>query len=1035
MGVGRRANNPAPLNNYDVTETATRKNYMRGTREGQEHQARMTGSGQTREEAANMTTAFLSAKTHLQIGCWNVRTMFDTSRTEQVAREMRLYGLDILGISECRWTGFGTSRTRVGETILYSGRDDNIHRAGVALILKRGVDKSLMEWKPVNERLMMARFKGRHGKLTVIQTYAPTNDAEDEEKDRFYSALAKLTESTPAHDVLIVMGDLNARVGGDNEGFELAMGKHGCGEMNDNGERLASFCATNNLLIGGTIFPHKTIHKITWESPNHRDRNQIDHITINRLWRKSLQDVRVRRGADAGSDHHLVTAKIKIKLSNNGPGKKLLRKFDVKRLRNPSTRQEFNLAVQNRFNILSTDAGESSVEEQWKQVESIYSNSAKDTVGYKKRNDKEWISQDTLLAIDERKKEKAKILTCKSQRLRAIQQQIYQRANTKVKRLARRDKRTFIDGLAKEAEEAARRKEQGTVYKITRKLCGKSGPMNLPVKDKNGTLITSEAEQEKRWNEHFEEVLNRPPPQAMAEIEEAETDLDVNTAPPTIDEIKGAVKALKNGKAPGTDNLNPELFRADTDQTANILQPLFRSIWEEEKIPDDWRKGTIIKVPKKGNLSDCNNWRGITLLSIPSKVLCTIIIRRLGPAIDKILRQEQSGFRRGRGCLDHITVLRNIIEQSTEWQRELYILFVDYEKAFDSLHRESLWRILRSYGVPNKILAIIKQFYHQFTCAVGTSELRFEVKSGVRQGCVMSGLLFIMAIDWITSKATEDARRGIRWTLLDQLDDLDYADDIALLSHIERHIQQKFDRLTQYGEQIGLNVNSKKTKLMVVNVSRQVNVTIKGEPVERVRTFPYLGSLMSEDGGAEEDIRSRLGKARRAFAQLNPVWRSKPYGRETKLNIYNTCVLSVLLYGSECWRMTQRDASRLSSFHTTCLRKICRIFWPQTIRNTDLLDITKQEEIMTIITRRRWRWVGHALRRDPSNLVRTSLTWTPEGRRRRGRPRTTWRRTLKSEARAHNKTWRDLETLAKDRHRWSDLVAALCASTRRNGNE
>ena len=127
-------------------------------------------------------------------------------------------------------------------------------------------------------------------------------------------------------------------------------------------------------------------------------------------------------------------------------------------------------------------------------------------------------------------------------------------------------------------------------------------------------------------------------------------------------------------------------------------------------------------------------------------------------------------------------------------------MFVDYQKAFDSLHRDSLWKLLRAYGVPQKIVSVIKQFYCRFTCSVGSSDLRLEVKSGARQGFIMSGLLFIVAIDWITSRATQDARRGIRWTPFTQLEDLDYADDIALLSHTERQTQQKQDRLLQYGE-------------------------------------------------------------------------------------------------------------------------------------------------------------------------------------------------------------------------------------------
>jgi hypothetical protein len=963
--------------------------------------------------------------------------MFDTSKTAQVTAEMRAHRLDMLGVSECRWTGFGSLRTRDGETILYSGRDDNIHRAGVALVLRRGVEKTMVEWKPLNERLMRARFKGQHGKLTVLQCYAPTNDAEEEEKEQFYSMLQKEAECTPKHDVLIIMGDLNAKVGSSNDGYQQTMGNQGCGSMNDNGQRLANFCSENSLVIGGTLFPHKEIHKLTWESPNRRDKNQIDHLMINRMWRGSLQDVRVKRGADVGSDHHLVTAKIKIKLRRNGPTKNTTKRFNVKMLREPKVREVFNLTLRNRFQALSIDDDDDddNIEERWTLLTKAYSESAQEVIGHRKKSDKEWMSEDTWQAIANRKNEKAKILQCKSERLKELQQQKYTRANSKVKRSARRDKRRYLDGLAKEAEEAARRNEQSKVYQIIRTLSGRKATTSVPIKDKSGKLLTTETEQEKRWQEHFEEVLNRPAPSIPADIPEAENDLPVNTEPPTITEIEKAIRSLKNGKAPGTDNLNAELFKTDPKQAANALHPLFQAIWKEENIPEQWRKGTIVKVPKKGNLADCNNWRGITLLSSPSKVLCKVITQRLGPALDKILRKEQSGFRPGRGCIEHISALRNIIEQCSEWQRELYIAFVDYEKAFDSLHRDSLWRILRAYGVPTKIVSIIKQFYHQFSCSAGSSDLSFEVKSGVRQGCVMSGLLFIVAVDWITTKATEDTRRGIRWTPFTQLEDMAYADDIALLSHAARQLQQKTNRLASYGEQIGLKVNGKKTKVMTVNVQRPVNITVGEEPIELVKAFTYLGSVVTEEGGAEEDIKSRLGKARRTFAQLNSVWRSRQFRVVSKLKIYQSCVVSVLLYGSECWRMTQQDSAALSSCHTSCLRKICRIFWPETISNRDLLKKTKQEDITTTIRRRRWLWVGHTLRREKDNIARTALTWTPEGRRRRGRPKITWRRTIEEEARKINRSWRDLETLAQDRHKWGNLVGALCASSRRKEPE
>ena len=179
---------------------------------------------------------------------------------------MLLYRISILGISEYRWTGNGCVTTSLGNTIGYSGRNDNDHREGVAIMKSKEAKKSMIEWTPISERLMVARFKSRYTKLSVIQCYAPANDAEEEAKDTFYLQLQKALGSVPWHDVLLVIGDLNAKVGRSNEGREKTMGKNGCGKMNENGERLADICGLNDLVIGGTIFEDKEIHKSTrWE--------------------------------------------------------------------------------------------------------------------------------------------------------------------------------------------------------------------------------------------------------------------------------------------------------------------------------------------------------------------------------------------------------------------------------------------------------------------------------------------------------------------------------------------------------------------------------------------------------------------------------------------------------------------------------------------------------------------------------------------------------------------------------------------------
>ena len=209
------------------------------------------------------------------------------------------------------------------------------------------------------------------------------------------------------------MGDLNAMVGSVNMGNERVMGRHGYGILNDNGERLVELCGMNKLVIGGTLFPHKDIHKISWNSPNRRDKSQIDHLLINGKWRRTLQDVRVRRGADVGSDHNLVTAMIQLKLLRSGKTTCHQGRFDVSKLKNEETRKQFCIELlRNRFEALAEESGtvnEGSPQSEWDRIVKTYHAVATSTIGFKNELHKEWLSADTWDAIAERKRAKGKL--------------------------------------------------------------------------------------------------------------------------------------------------------------------------------------------------------------------------------------------------------------------------------------------------------------------------------------------------------------------------------------------------------------------------------------------------------------------------------------------------------------------------------------------------------------------------------------------------------------------------------------------------
>lgn len=401
--------------------------------------------------------------------------------------------------------------------------------------------------------------------------------------------------------------------------------------------------------------------------------------------------------------------------------------------------------------------------------------------------------------------------------------------------------------------------------------------------------------------------------------------------------------------------------------------------------------------------------------------------------MDLQLRHEQNGFRPNRSCVDHINTLRIIVEQSVEWRSPLFLLFVDFERAFDTIHRDAIWKALYNVGVPEKIINLIRELYCGASCSVrfkGICSNKFQINVGVRQGCVLSPLLFILVLDEVIRKTNAEATDGIQWRLNQRLCDLDYADDICFMSHTLDGAKLKLRSLAQNAAAVGLKINMSKTKLLRLQTTITTPLAIehRGEHfvVDDVDKFCYLGSTITKDGGTITDVDARISKAHFAFKNLSKVWRSNVITRKTKLRIFNTSIIPVLLYGSETWMVTDHIKSALQVFINKRLRIICRVFHPDTISNEDLWRSTNTVPINVTIKRRKWRWIGHVLRRENDNIAKMAFQWNPQGSRRTGRPNHTWCRTVKLESR-HLASWNEIRHIASDRIRWEEFVNQICS--------
>ena len=351
------------------------------------------------------------------------------------------------------------------------------------------------------------------------------------------------------------------------------------------------------------------------------------------------------------------------------------------------------LELKNKFSILDAIPVDD-LDEKNAVIQRAFTETSQKILGHRKKQRKDWISDKTWDLIEERKAKKHKLLACKSPEAREQLSQEYKAKNTEVKKSSRRDKRNYIDNLTSEAQNAADRGDTRTVYKITKSLTGGFTNTSTIVKDKEGNTLAKEEDQLARWAEHFHEILNRGDPDEEIDIDlkQPHAEIEMNRGRITKLEIETAIKQCKANKAPGEDRITADMLKADSSLSAKILEPTFNQVWNEEKVPDAWKKGIVVKLPKKGDLSLCGNWRGINLLSVPGKIFCRVLLQRIKQGIDKQLREEQAGFRSGRSCNDQIFVLRTIVEQSIEWNSSLYINYIDFEKAFGSVHHPYLWK-------------------------------------------------------------------------------------------------------------------------------------------------------------------------------------------------------------------------------------------------------------------------------------------------------------------------------------------------------
>jgi exonuclease III len=963
----------------------------------------------------------------VQVGTWNVTSLF--GKEKELVEEAIRYRLEIVGVSSTKRKGNGQLVLDHGWQFFHAGVDPELRaQAGVGILTSPRLAEGVLEWKPVSERVALLRLRLREKPLALVQVYAPNTEPE---YAAFLDEVQRTLQSVPRTEPVLLMGDLNAHVGSDADAWKGVIGSNGDRDLNAQGRHLLDFCASNGLAIMNTFFQHRDVHRYTWHRPGDpgRQRSLIDFIIASDDLRPAVLDVRVKRGAELSTDHHLVVCSLRLALQQRRPRpsrpKKLVRiKWEA--LADRGTRLRFAEDLADRS--FQVPAEEADVETEWLLFRTAVLGAATVACGVKRvgadsaRRTTAWWTDTVRVAVAEKKAAYRSWL----ERQDADSRQRYVALRDSAKRVVAEAKASSWEAFGRKLEDDHQSANK-VFWQTIRRLRKGRAPATRSIKDARGRLLTSEGEVLLRWREHFQDLYNpsdgrhgAPGPRPGAE------DIDHGALnEPTLAEVQWAVRALKPGKAAGIDEIRPEMLKAMGATGMVWLTRVCRVAWRSGRAPADWRTGVVVPIFKKGDQKDCSNYRGISLLSLPGKVYARVLERRCRLIAEPQIQEEQCGFRAGRGTTDQLFTLHQVFEKFWEYNRPVFAAFVDLEKAYDRVPRDLLWRTLHEYGIEGRLLGAIQSLYEDCRSCVrinGAKSDWFRVDVGLRQGCVLSPLLFIVFMDRIARRSATAEQVSVGGV---GVGSLLFADDLAQLAPSAAGLQRALDRFAAECSASGMRINTEKTEVM--HLSRQparCTLHVSGVPLRQVEKFKYLGVEFASDGRLDDELDRRIGAAGAVLRTLyRTVVTKSELSLRTKLAIFRSVYRPTLTYGHELWVMTERIRSRVEAAEMRFLRRAAGLTLWDRVPSSTIRANLHVEPLLLWLERSQLRWLGHVLRQPQERLVQRVFHAQPVGKRPVGRPRMSWRKYIARLCQERlGLPWAEVPPAAEDRRRWRELL-------------
>ena len=996
----------------------------------------------------------------LNFATWNVRGLSKTDKQHLAAQDCDRYDVDVIGLQETKPCNY-LETTLPGHHKLFLFDQKHCVHGGLGFLVNKRFTNNIISHYQISDRVVYMDFllqpktpDSQPCNFRIVNCYSPTNPNSVKNPriiHQFYDELLQAID-IPARHELFILGDFNAKLGkrsstDESNGLQCNIGRYGVGRRNENGERLMNFLVSNSLFATNTAFRHSSRHITTrtgWikDQSTKKSRpyfSQIDYVLCKSRSKVLLTDSRSYAGTKLHSDHKLVCARVDFtsRYKLYGDRKRAAKRYNTTTLvcsRNTQELYKNNLKQQieglksaSVNNIVNT-------QNQFNELFQSVKSAAAEAVGFKKKDCKYHYTSDPIVVsmVEERHK-LLQQLNNNEQRDRTLLRQKINRLKNDINKRLKTLKSEHANRLADNinATDDARK-----MFEAVRLLSDSKKTIPVAVFNQENQFVNNDIDKAEIIRSYFQQHYTGSEPPLPAFVGTPRP-LD---NPITSTEVHTAAQRLKNGKAVGPDEIPNEFLKHAPFEFFDRYAELVNQTFERHEHVASFSEGYLTPLQKPGKpKGPLKSLRPLCLLNGTRKILSMITLKRIQTQVAHYTGPWQNAYKPGHSCANIVWTQRMLLSVVMEKRWSLHKMGIDMSSAFDTIRRSTIIDLLADAGCSDDDIRLVRYLLSNTKLKIKINQTfsgEFEVTIGAFQGDSLSGNLFTLYLagSLYHLRAVVSTLRP-NPPIADSLLPLEweYADDVDFVDEDKEILEQILPICKEILAEWNLFVNESKTEFTHFYLADKNEFDDKGEPVknrEPWRKTVSLGSKLC----SKEDIKHRCILGNSAFQKYKKVWeQGTRISLETRLNIYEATVVSVIMYNCNSWAAPKDVLSKLDVCHRKHLRQIIGMTYPHgIISNKALYKRCSTIPLSERAAHARWKMLGHILRSSNNSPAQLALLFAVDSRSnmkgRVGRHQTNLFNIICKDLSDRNiyivntDNLTDLRLLASDRARWKELL-------------